>query len=90
MGMKPEVRRYLAEIGRRGGKRSRRALSAGVARDMVRLREAKRAFLRFQTECFWSYDPQRPITASDIAWIIEQLRKNGGRRAWEAAARLCR
>ncbi|MBI3298794.1 MAG: hypothetical protein HYZ75_11555 [Elusimicrobia bacterium] len=84
------IRRYLAEIGRRGGEKSRRVLSPETARDMVRLREARKAFRRFQTTCFWSFDPDRAVAASDIPWVVEQLRKNGDRRAWETAARLCR
>ncbi len=39
----PNWRGYLAEIGRRGGMRSRRRLSRAQARAMVRAREAKRA-----------------------------------------------
>ena len=88
--MDSKVRRYLAEIGRRGGKKSRRVLSTETARGMVRLREARKAFLRFSTSCFWSFDPNREIAASDIPWIVEQLQKNGGRDAWDTAARLCR
>jgi hypothetical protein len=57
---------------------------------MVRLREARRAFRDFQTSCFWSFDPDRRIVAADIPWIVSELKKNGGRGAWEAAARLCR
>jgi len=38
----------------------------------------------------WSFDPAYPIGPSDIAWVVEQLRKHGGRDAWEAARKLCR
>ncbi len=88
--MDRNIRRYLSEIGRRGGTKSRRALSPDTAREMVRLREARRAFRFFQTSCFWSCDPHRLIRANDIPWIVEQLKKNGDRRAWETAIRLCR
>lgn len=37
------VREYLAEIGRRGGQKSRRKLTKAQARAMVRARTAKRA-----------------------------------------------
>jgi hypothetical protein len=37
------IARYLAEIGRRGGIRSRRVLDPDVARRMVAIREARRA-----------------------------------------------
>jgi len=41
-----KVRAYLAEIGRRGGITSRRELTRSHARQMVAIREAKRAALR--------------------------------------------
>ena len=41
-----KVREYLAEIGRRGGTNSRRELSRSHARQMVVIREAKRAALK--------------------------------------------
>ena len=40
------VREYLAEIGRRGGEASRRELSKSHARQMVAIREAKRAAIK--------------------------------------------
>jgi hypothetical protein len=88
--MKQAVRDYLAEIGRRGGRKSRRTLDPETARSMVRVREARRTFRRFHAECFWSFDPNYRIGLADVPWVIEQLQKNGGREAWEAAARLCR
>jgi hypothetical protein len=39
------VREYLAEIGRRGGENSRRELTRAHARQMVVIREMKRAAL---------------------------------------------
>ncbi|MBI4348389.1 MAG: hypothetical protein HY553_16220 [Elusimicrobia bacterium] len=77
-------------MGRRGGAKSRRALSAAQARDMVRIREARKAYRRFRVSCFWSFDPARKIQAADIPWIVETLQRHGGRAAWEAAERLCR
>ena len=44
--MHNEARKYLAEIGRRGGQKSRRKLTKAQARAMVRARTAKRAALR--------------------------------------------
>jgi hypothetical protein len=41
-----KVRAYLAEIGRRGGITSRRDLTKSHARQMVAIREMKRAALR--------------------------------------------
>lgn len=81
---------YLAEIGRRGGRASRRKLDPSAAREMVRVREARRAYQRFHAACFWSYDPHLNIGAADVAWVVEQLRRHGGRDAWNVAAKLCR
>jgi hypothetical protein len=41
-----DVREYLAEIGKRGGLVSRRELTKSHARQMVAIREAKRAALK--------------------------------------------
>ena len=90
LGMDRAVRAYLAEIGRRGGRKSRRRLDPDEARGMVRLREARRAFRRFYAQCFWSCDPEYAVTARDVPWVAEQLMKFGGRRGWELGARLCR
>ena len=87
--MKREVKAYLAEIGRRGGRKSRRVLRPDQARAMVRVREARRAYRRFHALCVWSFDPDYPVGASDIAWVAEQLRRHGGRDAWECASSLC-
>ena len=87
--MEQNVKAYLAEIGRRGGRKSRRVLGTETARAMVRVREARRAFRRFHAECFWSFDPEYRVGPSDVAWVAEQLRKNGGRDAWVAAGKLC-
>lgn len=84
------VRDYLAEIGARGGRKSRRVLDPDTARAMVRVREARRAFRRFRTLCFWSYRPDLSIGASDVPWVAEQLMKHGNRDAWLVGAKLCR
>jgi len=41
-----KVREYLAEIGKRGGLASRRQLTKSHARQMVAIREAKRAAVK--------------------------------------------
>jgi hypothetical protein len=41
-----KVRAYLAEIGRRGGITSRRELTRSHAKQMVTIREAKRAAIK--------------------------------------------
>jgi len=88
--MDPAVRKYMAKIGRRGGHASKRVLSPDAARAMVRVREARRAYRRFHAQCFWSYDPNFNVSAVDVPWVAEQLRRHGGRAAWDIAAKLCR
>lgn len=88
--MQRKVRDYLAEIGRRGGRKSRRVLSPETARAMVRVREARRMYRRFHAQCFWSFDPDYRVGPSDVGWVAAQLRRHGGREAWEIASRLCR
>lgn len=83
------TRGYLAEIGRKGGKRSRRTLDPETARAMVRVREARRAYRRFHAACFWSYDPDLEIGAADVEWVARTLMKHGNREAWELGQRLC-
>ncbi|MFC1639551.1 hypothetical protein ACFL3B_02155 [Gemmatimonadota bacterium] len=84
------IRQYLAEIGSRGGRKSRRTLDPETARTMVRVREARRAFRRFRATCFWFCRPDLVITAEDIAWVAEQLMKHGNRDAWRVGVKLCR
>jgi hypothetical protein len=83
------IRDYLAEIGRRGGRKSRRTLDPDTARNMVRIREARRAFRRFHASCFWSYRPDLEIGADDVEWVARTLMKHGNREAWEIGRRLC-
>lgn len=85
-----DIKRYLSEIGARGGRKSRRALDANTARGMVRVREARRAFRRFRATCFWSCRRDLVITAADVPWVAEQLMKHGNREAWSVGAKLCR
>jgi hypothetical protein len=49
MKSKNEVREYLAAIGKRGGLASRRELTRSHAKQMVAIREAKRAALKAVT-----------------------------------------
>ncbi len=84
-----KIRRYLAEIGARGGRKSRRTLSPETARGMVRVREARRAYRRFRTSSFWSYAPDLAITAADVPWVAEQLQRHGEREACLAGDRPC-
>ncbi|GMV04707.1 MAG: hypothetical protein AMXMBFR53_09870 [Gemmatimonadota bacterium] len=87
--MEDAVRKYLAEIGRKGGRAGRRKLDPATAREMVRVREARRAFRRFRTACFWSYPPDLEIGAGDVEWVARTLMRHGNREAWELGRRLC-
>jgi len=89
MGSTPaEVSAYLAEIGRKGGRKSRRRLSSEDARNMVRVREARRAFREFYSQCFWYMRPDLEITMADLPEIARGLRQNGGKRGL-LLAKLC-
>ena len=85
--MDRRITEYLQSIGRRGGRASKRVLSPEAARSMVRLREARRAFRRFHTQCFWWCAPDYVVTSDDIAWVARQLMENGGREGWELGAK---
>lgn len=88
--MTSAITKYLAGIGSRGGRKSRRQLSPEQARVMVRLREARRAYRLYHARCFWSCPPDLEIGAADVPWVAQQLMRHGGREAWEKGARLCR
>jgi len=88
--MDDAIRSYLAEIGQRGGRKSRRALDSDTARRMVRVREARRAYRKFHARCFWSYRPDLEVGMADVDWVARTLMKHGDREAWEAGIRLCR
>ena len=88
--MDRRAREYLASIGRRGGRRSRRSLTAEQARQMVRVREAQRAYKKFHTSCLWSFDADYRITEQDVEWVARRLMEFGGRAGWELGARLFR
>jgi hypothetical protein len=83
------AREYLSRIGRRGGKKSRRQLTRAEAQQMVRVREARRAYREFHTSCFWSFDPDYVVGVDDLQWVAERLMTYGGRAGWERGARLC-
>ena len=84
------LKAYFARIGRKGGSRSHRSLSSADARDMVRVREARRAFRDFYAQCFWYLHPDLQVTLRDVPEIARGLRQNGGRQGFLVAARLCR
>jgi hypothetical protein len=85
--MRP-INRYLAAIGARGGRKSRRTLSPEAAAAMVRVREAGRAYRRFHDQCFAAWPSDRRITAADIEWVAERLLAFGDDAARTKAVKL--
>lgn len=85
-----EVSKYFSKIGSKGGSISRRDLSSEAAREMVKVREARRAFRKFHTECFWYMPRDMDVSKEDIPAIVRGLRQNGGRRGFLIADKLCR
>jgi len=86
--MDTSVRKYLQEIGRKGGQASRRTLDSETARRMVAVREARKAYRRFYLRCFWSSPPDLQIGMDDVEWVAEQLMKHGDREAWRVGKSL--
>lgn len=87
--MDKNVKTYLAEIGRVGGKKSRRTLSKDQARQMVKVREAKKAFKEYYSRCFWHLKSDLEITEDNLYLIIKGLKNYGDRRAFLIASKLC-
>ena len=53
--------------------RSRRRLSREDALDMVRVREARRAFREFHAQCFWFMPSDMKITLEDVPEVARGL-----------------
>jgi len=85
-----EVSAYFSALGRKGGTKSRRSLSPEAARDMVRVREARRIFRKYHAHCFWYMRPDLDVNIEDIPELVRGLRQNGGRQGFFIAAKLCR
>ncbi len=93
--MKPvpkEVHAYLAAIGRKGGAKSRRSLSSETARDMVRVREARRMFNlltlieEYRERCLWFLRPDyAPKTTAEIVRVLDLIERYGDRAGYERA-----
>jgi len=83
-----EVKAYLREIGAKGGRKSRRKLDPAQARRMVAIREARRAFRVYKTQCFWSFNPDWKIHEDQVPLIIQTLRTEGDAKTHAIAKRL--
>lgn len=55
---------------------------------MVAVREARRAFRDYKTQCFWSFDPEWNITNEQVPLVIRTLRNEGNAKAFALAKRL--
>lgn len=86
----PSITAYLREIGRKGGQKSSRRLPSSEARRMVAVREARKAFREHKADCFWSYDPEWHIGRAEVPLVIETLKREGNRQAFEQARSLQR
>lgn len=84
------ISEYFSRMGMKGGKKSRRELSSEDARKMVKVREARRLFRDYYAQCFWYMSPDLEVGYSDVPEIVRGLKKNGGRRGFLLAAKLCR
>jgi hypothetical protein len=87
--MDQNLKTYFSQIGSKGGKKSKRKLSSEDARNMVILREARKAYRDYYASCFWSYDPNLIVSINDVHWVAEQLQKYGDLTAWKKSKKLC-
>ena len=67
------IREYLAEIGRRGGIKSRRALTPETARRMVAIREARRAARRLESSASTPRAAGTPLDTATTAQVIQDM-----------------
>lgn len=88
--MKPETRKYLAAIGSRGGKKSRRGLTPEQARRMVAVREAQKAYDTHRHEYFWSSPDGIRIDEESVPFVVKGLMNEGNRAAFELARHIKR
>jgi len=84
------MRTYLAQIGSKGGKKSRRTLDPAMASRMVAVREVRKAFRDHYIDCFWSYKPEYLPSYADIPWVLDALMSEGNRAVFEKARRIRR
>jgi hypothetical protein len=85
-----EVKAYLRGIGAKGGRKSRRHLDPAEARRMVAVREARRAFRDYYHDLFWSAPADMRVEEEDVPYVVNQLRSEGDRDAYQKAGRIWR
>jgi hypothetical protein len=90
MDAQDPLKACFAPIARQRDSRSHHTPPSAEARDRVRVREARWAFRDYHAQCFWYLRPDMQVTLRDVPEIVRGLRRNGGRRGFLLAARLCR
>jgi hypothetical protein len=88
--MNKEIRSYLSEMGRKGGKKSRRRLTPEQARRMVAVREAQKAYDEHRHQYFWYSPESLKINEESVPFVIKGLMTEGDRSAFEKARRIKR
>ncbi|MGA2657781.1 MAG: hypothetical protein ABSH34_09705 [Verrucomicrobiota bacterium] len=63
--------------------------ASDTAARLRRLQLARKAFLEFYAQCFWSYREDAEITEDKIPFVIRGLREHGGLAGYRIAAELC-
>jgi hypothetical protein len=84
------VKAYLRDIGAKGGRKSRRTLDPAQARRMVAVREARKAFREYHPEIFWSAPKDMQVGEAEVPYVIDELRREGNREAFQKAGQLLR
>lgn len=79
----------MAQIGSKGGSKSKRKLSAEDARMMVKLREARRAYKKYYAMCFWHMKEDLIPKRKDLSIIAKYLKRYGDRQAYIIGRKLC-
>jgi hypothetical protein len=51
---------------------------------------AQDAFGRFHVRCFWFMRPDHLVSESELPYLCERLRADGGRAGFLLAAQICR
>ncbi len=83
-----EFKTHSRGIGTKGSQNNCRRLDPAQARRMVAVREARRAFRNYKTQCFWSFDPEWNIQNEQVPLVIRTLRNEGNAQAFALAKRL--
>lgn len=56
--------------------------------EITRIELAQQLFREFYSSCFWHHRPDLLITEDKVPLVVEGMRRHGGKRGLQAAARL--